>query len=166
LRRKRNSIGILILAVIFVAVLCAPSLVLAQQNDAASAISAAQKNLVQCYDAARAAEAASANISQLTLELNSAGLLLSRAELAYSTADFGSAQNLAAQSESGLANFVSDANALQTSAAQNRMFDFLLNVVGSIAGTIAVLVGSIVVWRRLKRKYEDSGVQKSESDPV
>jgi hypothetical protein len=161
------SLGVLLLAAISIAVLSVPSVVWAQQNSAASAISAAQSKLVQCYDAARAAESASANISQLTSRLNSAGLLLSRAELAYSNADFGSAQSLAVQSQSELASFVSDANSLQASAAQSRTFDFLLNVVGSVVGTVAVLVGGFVVWGFLKRKYgNDSGVQKSESDAV
>jgi hypothetical protein len=156
----------LFLAVVTFALLNTPTFVWAQQNDAASAISAAQSKLVQCYDAARAAEAASANISQLTSRLNSAGLLLSRAQLAYSDADFGSAQSLAVQSQNELANFVSDANSLQTSAAQSRTFDFLLNFVGSVVGTVGVIVGSVVVWVLLKRKYGNNGEQKVESDAV
>jgi hypothetical protein len=159
----RISFGVLLLAVFSVAFLSVPSVVLAQQNEA---ISAAQSTLAQCNDAARAAESVGANISQLTIRLNSAGLLLSRAELAYSNGEFGSASSLAAQSQSELASFVSDANSLQASAAQSRTFDFLLNMVGSAAGTVAVLVGSVVVWRLLKRKYGNSGVQTSESDAV
>ena len=162
----RVSLGVLLLSALFIAVLSVPSVVWAQQSDAASAISAAQSKLVQCYDAARAAEAASANISVLTNRLNSAGLLLSRAELAYSTGDFGSAQSLAVQSQDELASFISDANSLQTSAAQSKSFDFLLSIVGSVVGTVVVLVGSFVVWGLLKRKYDNSGVQKSESDAV
>ena len=162
----RVSLGVLLLSALFIAVLSVPSVVWAQQSDAASAISAAQSKLVQCYDAARAAEAASANISVLTNRLNSAGLLLSRAELAYSTGDFGSAQSLAVQSQDELASFVSDANSLQSSAAQSKSFDFLLSIVGSVVGTVVVLVGSFVVWGLLRRKYGNSGVQKSESDAV
>ena len=127
---KRVLIGILLLAALSIAVFCMLSVVLAQQTMGLSSISAAQSKLVQCYDAARAAEAAGANISQLTLRLNSAGLLLSQAELAYSNADFGSAQSLASQSQSELANFVSDAKSLQASAAQSRTFDFLSKYCG------------------------------------
>ena len=162
----RELTGVLLLVAVSMAVLSAP-VVWAQQNGAASAISAAQSKFVQCYDAARAAEAASANISQLASRLNSAGLLLSHAELAYSNGDFGSAQSLAVQSQNELGSFVSDANSLQASAAQGRTFSFLLNVVGSVVGTVAVLVGSFFVWGFLKRKYsDDSGVQKSESNAV
>jgi hypothetical protein len=143
--------------------LSVPSFVWAQQNDA---ISAAQSKIVQCYNAAKAAESAGANISQLTLRLNSAGLLLSHSQLAYSTGDFGLSSNLAGQCQNELASFVSDANSLQTSAAQSQTFDFLLNVVGSVMGTVAVLVGSFMVWRFLKRKYRNNGAQTSEFDAV
>ena len=113
--------------------------------------------LIQCYNAARAAESAGANISQLTLRLNNAGLLLSTAQLAYSKGDFGLASSLAIQSQNELDTFILDANSLQALAAQSRTFDFLLNIVGSIAGTVAVLAGSFVVWRFFKRKYGFSG---------
>jgi hypothetical protein len=163
LRFMRTSARDLFFVAIFIAVLSLPSMALAQQNDA---ISAAQNKLVQCYDAAKAAESAGANISQLTIKLNNAGSLLSRAQLAYSRGDFESASSLAVQSQNELAGFVSDANSLKASASQSRTNDFMLNVVGSIAGTIAVLVGSFVVWRFLKKKYGNDGVQNSESNAI
>ena len=124
--RFKRAIGILLFAAISIIILSFPSIALAQQNDA---ISVAQSKLVQCYNAAKAAESAGANISQLTIKLNNAGLLLSRSQLAYSIGDFGSVSNLAVQSQNELASFVSDANALQASAAQSRTYDFLLNMV-------------------------------------
>ena len=153
----KASLEILLLVAISISVLTMPPVVLAQQNDA---ISAAQTKLVQCYDAARAAESAGANISQLMSRLNSACLLLSRAQLAYSNGDFGEAQNLALQIQDELASLVSDANSLQTSAAQTRTFSFLLNVVGSISGTFAVAIGSFAVWVLLNRKYGNNGSAK------
>jgi len=138
----------------------------AQQESTSSAISAAQSKLLQCYDAAKAAESSGANISQLTLRLNSAGLLLSQAELAYSDSDFASAQSLSSKSQSELTSFLSDAHSLQASAAQSRMFDFLRNVVASVVGVILAIVVSVVVWIRLKKKYGTSEEQKSESDAV
>ena len=162
----RVKIPILFLAIILIVLLGSSTLVRAQQNNASEAISAAQSKLVDCFDAAKAAEAAGANISQLTATLNNAGLLLSNAELAYSNGDFGSAQNLAIQSQNVLENFISNANSLQTSASQNRNTDFQLNIVGSIGGTVAVLVGSVVVWVLLKRKYRNGEVGNRESDAV
>ena len=165
-RFSQVSLGFLLLAVISIIVFNMPSVVWAQQSNAASAISTAQSKLVQCYDVARAAEAAGANISQLTGRLNSAGLLFSRAQLAYSNGDFASAQILAVQSLNKLASFLSDAKSLQVSAANNRSFDFLFVFVGSIVGTVVVLVGSVVVWVLFRRKYGNTGVQTSESDAV
>jgi hypothetical protein len=160
-----RALGVLFIAAVFIVALSLSSVVSAQDN-AGSAISAAQTNLLKCYDAAKAAESSGANISQLTLRLDSAGLLLTRSQIAYTAGDFGSALTLADNSQTALATFVSDANALQTSAAQSRTFSFLLNTVGSIVGTVAVLVGSFIFWRFLKRKYGNSGVQISESNAV
>jgi len=167
LRFMRLSLGVLLLVAISIGVFRVPMVVVAQQNDATSAISAAQNELIQCYDAARAAEAASANISQLTDRLNIASLLLSRAELAYSNGDFGSAESLATESQDELASFISEANSLQSSSEQNQNSDFWLNIVGSAVATVAVLVGSLTVWVLLKRKYGiEKGVQQVESDAV
>jgi len=166
LRSVKLPIGILLILSISVAALSVLPGVWAQQEGTSSSISAAKSRLIQCYDAAKAAESSGANISQLTLRLNSAGLLLSQAELAYSESDFGSSQSLAAKSQNELIDFISSAQSLQVSAAQSRTFDFLLNVVASVVGTILVILASVVVWIRLKRKYEISEEQKSEPDAV
>lgn len=60
-----------------------PSPVWANQADAETAISSAQATLLNCYNAAKQAEAAGANITVLVDALNEAGALLSQAELAY-----------------------------------------------------------------------------------
>ncbi len=123
------------------------------QTSAQTELNSARLKLINCYVAARAAESASANISQLTSTLNDAGLLFARAESAYSNGDFDGAQSLAAQSQNELSNFVSTANSLQVGAEQRREQDFLFNFVGSIAGTIVVIVGAAVLWVLLKRRY-------------
>ncbi len=150
----RLRIGILFLAASIAVLLIMPSVVTAQSS-AASAISAAQSKLVSCFDAARSAEAAGANISQLTSTLNDAGLLLSNAQLAYSNGNYGDAQNYASQSQNVLSNFVSNANSLQATAAQNRTIGTLY-FVGSILGSVVVVVGGVAVWVLLKRKYGNS----------
>ena len=151
--------------VLFV-LLITPTFVWGQQNGASSAISAAQSKLASCFDAARSAEAAGANISQLTHTLNVAGSLLSNAQLAYSNGDLGAAQSLASQSQSELSDFISTANSLRAQASQSQTVSFLVNIVGSIAGTFAVFVGSFFVWRFLKRRYGSSEVANRESDTV
>ena len=158
MRFMRVSIGVLLLAVISVAVLGGSSVVWAQQNDAASAISSAQSKLVQCFDATRSAESAGANVSSLTSVLNSAGAQLSNAELAYSSGNFGLASSLASQSQSSLGGFLSDADALKSSAVATSNQQTLI-FVGSIVGTFAVIGVSAVVWVQLKRK-NGNGMQR------
>ena len=129
-------------------------------SDADAALTSAKNKLVECLSATNAAEAAGANISDLTNTLNNAGLLLSNAESAYSSGDFQTAATLSAQCQIVLTNFISTAASLQSSASQRRSMDFLVTVVGSIAGTTVVIVGSLSVWVLLKRKYEWVGEAK------
>lgn len=147
------SLGVLLLVVIFVVALSLPSVVWAQQNDAASAISVAQVKLAQSYDAARIAESAGANISSLTHVLNDAGTLLSNAELAYSSGDSSLASSLASQSQSGLANFLSDADKLKSEAVAGSNQQTLV-LVASIVGSFAVVGAGAMAWVMLKRRYQ------------
>lgn len=133
------------------------SVVWADQGGATNAISGAMSQLVSCYDAVRDAEAAGANVTSLTGVLNEAGLLLSQAEFAFSNGDFGAAQDYAVQSQGKVANVVSEANAFLISAGAHQNQDFLINVVGSTAGTAAVLVGSWVLWSFLKKRSKSNG---------
>jgi len=84
--------------------------------------------------------------------------------------DFGSAQSLASECNQRLSNFVSDSNALRDAAAQRRAFDYWVNFVGSIAGTIAVIVAGFMVWRFIKKRYvpveAENEVQTDESTRV
>ena len=128
------------------------SVVWADQAGAATEISSARVQIASCVDAAREAESAGADIAGLALILNEAGLLLSQAEFAFSVGDFVGAQGFAVQSQGRLGSFVSDANALRVSAEGAATMDFLVNVVGSIVGTVVVLVGGFGVWRYLNRK--------------
>jgi hypothetical protein len=133
------------------------SVVWADQGGAANAISSAMSQLVSCYDAVRGAEAVGANVTSLTGALNEAGLLLSQAEFAFSNGDFGAAQDFAVQSQGKVANVVSEANALLISAEAQQNQDFLINVVGSTGGTVAVLVGSWGLWSFLKKRSKNKG---------
>jgi cobalamin biosynthesis Mg chelatase CobN len=138
-------------SLLFAALISSP--VSANQSDAATAISSAQNTILPCYDAAKAAEAAGANITSLTNTLNEAGSLLSQAQLAYSQGDFDAATNYAAQSQNKLNGFVSQADNLKQAAAQRESRDYLVNFVGSIVGAVAVVVAGFVIWFFLKRRY-------------
>ena len=146
------------LSVFLVITICFSSFVGAQQNSSSTTISAAQDKLVVCYNAAKTAEAAGANISKLTSMLDAAGALLSKAEYAYSAGDFSNAQNLAIESQGVLRNFVSDANSLQAAANNDQAIGFWVSIVGSAMGMVAVIAGSFIVWVLLKRKYGNGEV--------
>ena len=157
----RGQKSLFFAAILLVSVVCVlPLPVHADQSSAQAELNSARLRLADCFSAIRAAEAASANISELTRTLNSAGILFSQAELVYSAGDFGAAQVFAVQSQNLLSNFISNANSLETEATLRHDQDFLFNFVGSILGLVAVLVGSFVVWVLLKRKYgKDEGVE-------
>jgi hypothetical protein len=161
-----QSLAIISFVLVFLFGNCFSSLVTAQQDDVSAAISVAQSNITSCFDAARAAEKAGANISRLTNTLNNAEILLSNARCSYSTGDYATAQSLAAESQSLLSNFITDANYLKIIATQNHNIDVLVNVDGSIVGTIAVLFGGFMVWRFIKRNYSNNKGQNFESTTV
>ncbi|XHH09209.1 MAG: hypothetical protein ACFCUE_00895 [Candidatus Bathyarchaeia archaeon] len=126
-----------------------------------SAITNAQNTLNTCYEAAKQAEAAGANITSLQDTLNTAGAQLTKAQYAQSQGDTSSANNYAQQAQSTLNGFVQQANALRDTAAQQTQTSFLINVVASIAGTIAVIGISAVVWIIQTRKASNKAEEQT-----
>ena len=127
------------------------------EADVRSAIAAAQERIVVCYRAVADADEASANTTALLSVLSEAGELLSRANLAYKMGDFDSALDSANQSQERLNGFVAQAVVLREAALQQRYWDFMVYVVGSIFGTVVVVCGGFVVWFFLKIRYEKAG---------
>jgi len=125
----------------------------ANENEAGLAVASAESKVAECYNFALEAERAGANISELLRVLDEAGDLLSKAELAYGVGDYDGAGVYAAQCEGRLAGFEVQAQALRDSASWQRQLDFMVNVVGSTVGTVAVLVGGWLVWRFLKKRH-------------
>jgi hypothetical protein len=162
--RSKKPIALTVLLLLFVTVVVSP--VWAEQTGAASAISSARNTILSCYSAAMEAEAAGANITVLTANLNAAGSLLSQAESAYAASDFDSAFNLASQSQNTLTGFIAEANALKENATQQQNRDFLVNVVGSLIGAFAVVVAGFATWRFLKKRYETTEAHVNESSKV
>jgi len=152
----KTVVFFLVLSLLFVTGFL-PASVRADQSSASSVLASTESKLVECFNAAKAAEAAGANISGLTSTLNVAGSLFSQAEFAYSSGNFSGAEALAVQSQNELSNLVSTASSLQSAAAQKQNLDFYLTFVGPIVGAVAVIVGSFVVWTLLKRKNERTG---------
>jgi hypothetical protein len=135
--------------------------VFAQQDAAGSALSSAKQQLVTCYLAAGEAEAAGADVSTLTIELEGAGELFSRAELAYSAGDFEAAIDLASQSSLALNGFLQNADLVRFQAIRQANLDFWFSLVTTIVGSLVVIIGGFLVWWRLKKRFEGLGVDSA-----
>ena len=157
------KITVAIVVILLTLVAIFPSPVWASEADAAAAISSAENTILNCYNAAKEAEAAGADITVILGTLNEAGSLLSQAELAYAASNFDTALNLAAQSQSTLNNFISEAHTSQETAMQQQNQDFLINVVFPTLGAFAVIAAGIAAWLFLKRKYETTEAHTPES---
>jgi hypothetical protein len=161
---SKTPIALVIVLLLALAVAASP--VWAQQAGASTAISSAQTTILDCYNAAKDAEAAGANITVLVGTLNEAGSILSQAELAYTTNDLDAAYDLAVQSQNTLSGFVAEANALRDAAVQQQNQGFLVNVVGSIIGTFLVIAAGFTTWLFLKKKYKTTKAHVRESSGV
>ena len=117
----------------------------------------ADQTIKDCYLAVATADKAGGNVTDLLSTLQYAGMLLSKANLAFERGDFDSAYNLAVQSKAKLEWFVVDANFVKNAAEHSGLMDFMINIVGSSAGTVAIVVGSFAVWFGLKRRYGEMG---------
>lgn len=121
--------------------------------EARSAVGEAEQKVNVGYVAVAEAQKAGANVTDLLLVLDDAGVLLSRAHLALEKGDFDLAYALAVESKAKLDGFDVEANALRDSASQARSMDFAVNVVGSGVGSVVVVAVGFLVWRLLKKKY-------------
>ena len=141
-----------------------PACLAVDEGQARSAMVEADQTIRNCYLAVAAADKAGGNVSGMLSVLQDAGMLLSKADLAVGKGDFDSAYNLAVQSKARLDGFVADANSVKDAAEHNGFVDFMFNVVGSSAGTVAVVVGGFAVWFWLNRRYGKVGhVESDES---
>ena len=124
----------------------------ANGEDALSVISDVEGRIVVCYRAVAEADRAGANVSSLLRVLNEACWLLSRAKLAYSQGDFGSAVAYANECRSMLDGFVDEADGLRRDAEAAAHWDFMVNFVGSAVGAICIVAGGYALWVFLKRR--------------
>lgn len=123
------------------------------QAEAKAAVDEAQARVATCYKIAASAAKNGANITDLLAVLNSAGDLLSRADLAFSQSDYSVAHDLAGQCVQSLTGFEDTATGTNKAASQRALADLLMNIATPIAGAFTVVVVGVAVWLLLKRKY-------------
>jgi len=139
------------------AVLFVPPVLGYSENEAKTAVKAAESEVFTCYDVAFEAEKAGANVSALLSALNEAGLSLSKAKRAYSDGDFDSSVSFANECQSKLNGFVDQATSLRSDAEQAGYLDFMVNFVGSGVGALSIVVGGFALWTFLKKREEARG---------
>ena len=144
-----------------------PACLAVDEGQARSAIVEADQTIKDCYLAVAAGDKAGGNVSGMLSVLQDSGMLLSRAVLAFGKGDFDSAYNLAVQSKARLDGFIAEANSVKDKAEHSGFMDFMINIVGSLAGSVAVVVGSFAVWFWLNRRYAKVGhVEQDESQRI
>jgi len=154
---------LLVLTIPSLAFMPCSSVAAISQSQAVSALDDAEGVVVFAYQAVLRAGESGANVSGLLVRLNDAGQLLTRARMAFGSGDFDSALELAVLCQERLSGFVADADALAEAAIRDRNLDFLVNMVGSFFGSVAVVCGGLVAWFYLDRKYGKLGVRSNES---
>jgi hypothetical protein len=154
----RGVLAFLVVLMLAFFVVCAPFCVFAvDEAEADYSIAEAEERVVVCYRAVADADGAGANVTGLLGVLDEAGLLLSRADLAYMAGDFDSAFDFAVESREVLDGFVVEADALRDDSIQQRSWDFVVNVVGFVVGAAAVVCSGFIIWSSSKTRLERSG---------
>jgi len=129
----------------------------ATADEARAAVDGVQAQIITCYGAVAEVEGAGGNVTGLAGVLNEAGALLSQAKVAFENGEFDVAVEFSSNCTDRLAGFTDKAVTLRDSAALERSLDFMVNIVGSVAGTVAVIFAGWVLWVYLKRKYAQAG---------
>jgi hypothetical protein len=124
----------------------------ASRTEAMSEMSLAERRTKMCYEAAADAEKAGANVTYLLEVLNDAGAFLSQAHVAYGKRDFDGAEQLALLCQESLDGFEVQAGSLGNAASNQRFWDFMVYVVGSVVGALVVVISSLGIWTLLKRR--------------
>jgi len=129
----------------------------ATADEARAAVDGVQAQIITCYGAVAETERAGGNVTELADVLNEAGVSLSRARVAFENGEYDLAFEFSSNCTGMLVGFTDRAVTLRDSAARERSLDFMVNVVGSVAGTVAVIFAGWVLWVYLKRKYGQAG---------
>jgi hypothetical protein len=124
------------------------------QETASSAIANAEEAIILTYEAVLEAEQAGGNVTGLFAQLNEAGEFLAAARMSYRNGDFDNATHLADLSNNIGEEVKNSAIELKDLAWNEGVQRTLFAMLGSISGVISVILGSLWVWRFLKRRYQ------------
>jgi hypothetical protein len=122
-------------------------------DEASLVISEANNKLKMAFEAVLDAEKAGANVSDLIIQLNSAGVLLAEAENAYRVGVFSEAVSKAEECSMLADGVMGEALQLRDSAIVNAQTVFWHNLMFSIFEGAAFLFVIFFVWSWFRRVY-------------
>lgn len=124
-----------------------------RENEAASSLADAEKAVTMAYLAVLKVEGTGANITDLLVALNEAGLLLGRARVAFRLGNLDEAISFAALSENIGVEIQSDAVRLGNSTLSENLQSKVYTTIESVIGVVLVAFLSFWSWRVFKRRY-------------
>ncbi len=121
---------------------------------ASEAIANAEGSIVLAYEAALKAEEVGGNVSGLFVRLNEAGEFLAVARMSFKNGDFDSAVRFADLSRNVGEEVEDEAAKLKDVALSEGVQRVRFTLFGSVSGIVLIGIGSFLVWRFLKRRYQ------------
>lgn len=130
----------------------------ASESEAVSALVNAEGAMVSGYQAVLKAEEAGANVSDVLVRLNEAGVFLAEARMAYRLGEFDKAVGFADLSRNIGVEVQNDAVGLRDSALSEGVQRMMLTMIASVVGIALVALGSFLTWHFLKKRYGQATV--------
>jgi hypothetical protein len=152
-RKSGKLLVCFLLFIILAPLLQSTSFALAQESPSLSSLRSARVSVSQAFSAVLSAEKAGANVSQLVVQLNSAVVVLAKAEMSYRNGNFSVAQSAANSVVSLISNVPGRALQAKNAALADASNTLLLYFVVFILGLVVVVEVLMYVWKSTKRKY-------------
>ncbi len=121
------------------------------EDEAASALAGAERELILAYQTLLMAEEAGADVSDLLDQLNESAEFLTQARMAFQSGDFDDVVTLAALSRSIGVDVQGDSASLENSALSENIRRMMFALTTSMVGIVVIALVSLWVWRILKR---------------
>jgi hypothetical protein len=151
-KNKRRGAVVCIAVVLIMVVWFVQGCFAADASDASDAIREAEKDLNEAYVKVAEADAAGADVSNLSNELNSAGAYLSSANAAFDVGDYDGALVLATECSNSIRGISDEAENLESYAKGVQSNTMFSAVFVSVFGVVSVVVLGFVGWEFLKRR--------------
>ena len=126
------------------------------RETASLAIVDAEETVISAYEAVLEAEQAGGNVTGLLAQLNEAGEFLAAAQMSYRNEDFDNATRFANFGKNIGEEVENSAYELKDSAWNDSFQRMQFTMLGSISGIVLVVLGSLWVWRVIKRRYQSN----------